>query len=566
MQRTKKRCILIVIISIVILGMGLCFLLTTNIKENSKSLENGTVYFHFEDSICEISVMEDVVPGSSITLPIATSSYRTFKGWSDTPTGTIYTVTYTVPKKSAFEVTLYARWKIYSYYINYNSNNGSNLSTKVTYKSEEENVISNSYWTYDNSNSENINYSFVGWTTLPSSKKVKFSPGYPFKNLLKTSGATLTLYAVWRETYYSHYQKPSGTGTIDDPYLIANDKNLAWLSFYTNANKLNFEGYCKQVADIDMSDFEWIPICSVVGKAFEGVFDGQGYKISNLYMRGYGTSYAGLFACVRNAEIKNVVIASGEIGARGFDTYSSSYMHLASSNVGSLIGSAENSIIKNCVNLSSVNFGIYFYGSIGGLIGWAEYCEILKCSNYGNVYGGSTVAGIVAGTYRSKVIGCYANCKIAISKENPDSSSNPSCMLSGISNPLRTFADNNDIIDSCVFEGILERGNAYYKGGTYLGSVYMTNKASAVTATNCYGKVQVDIDMGNQTQLYKNANSCITEVNGEKIFVGEDFSGWILIDDKLIPRGMTWYASVIDEYPSTTKLQEMGYVKSNYFK
>ena len=68
--------------------------------------------------------------------------------------------------------------------------------------------------------------------------------------------------------------------------------------------------YFEMTDNIDLSDYDnWTPIGSDRNQ-FDGVFDGDGYVIDNLTsLRG------GLFGTVcQNAVIKNVGVASGEIG------------------------------------------------------------------------------------------------------------------------------------------------------------------------------------------------------------------------------------------------------------
>lgn len=66
-----------------------------------------------------------------------------------------------------------------------------------------------------------------------------------------------------------------GTGTKDNPFLI---KTVQDLINVRNKNIENPKYYYKQVADIDLSGAEWLPIGGQ-GKAFCGTYNGGGYTI-----------------------------------------------------------------------------------------------------------------------------------------------------------------------------------------------------------------------------------------------------------------------------------------------
>ncbi|MEY9975311.1 hypothetical protein [Lysinibacillus sp. RC79] len=70
-----------------------------------------------------------------------------------------------------------------------------------------------------------------------------------------------------------------GTGTKDDPFLIKTTQDLISVQ---NKNIENPKYYYKQVADIDLSGAEWVPIGGGQGQPFYGTYDGGGYKINNL--------------------------------------------------------------------------------------------------------------------------------------------------------------------------------------------------------------------------------------------------------------------------------------------
>ena len=142
--------------------------------------------------------------------------------------------------------------------------------------------------------------------------------------------------------------------------------------------------------DIDLQGNEqnrnWIEIGNETNK-FKGTFEGNNYKISNIYNQNTQSDNQGLFGYVENAVIQNIEIKSSDIEGN--------------LNVGALIGTAKNTTIKNCKNEANV----YSYkGKAGGIVGCTEESgEIVGCSNYGLINGelhwnqsqNTTVGGIV---------------------------------------------------------------------------------------------------------------------------------------------------------------------------
>ncbi len=132
-------------------------------------------------------------------------------------------------------------------------------------------------------------------------------------------------------------------------------------------------------AHIDLSNITWVPIGRTSALQFQGIFDGQGYVIDNLY-----STAGGLFGYVgHNAIIKNVGVASGEIGASN------------ESFIGAIAGWSNGADIINCWNGAD----IYCSGYSGGIVGTVRdggKSSIVGCYNIGKIYATSdSVGGIV---------------------------------------------------------------------------------------------------------------------------------------------------------------------------
>ena len=70
-----------------------------------------------------------------------------------------------------------------------------------------------------------------------------------------------------------------------DFYLIASEANLAWFADSVNKNKGTIALNAKLVRSLDLAEKLFVPIAAGKGDTqFGGVFDGDGFTISNLYI------------------------------------------------------------------------------------------------------------------------------------------------------------------------------------------------------------------------------------------------------------------------------------------
>ncbi|MCD8017489.1 MAG: hypothetical protein LUE97_06820 [Oscillospiraceae bacterium] len=204
----------------------------------------------------------------------------------------------------------------------------------------------------------------------------------------------------------------SGTGTRDDPYIISDSDELAYVAQEVNAASEDFQGkYYKLTADLNLNGYTWTPI-GTSDAPFTGSFDGNGHTISGLYTT--TASYQGLFGYAEDITIENLVV-EGEVNAisygAGFIGYADGSLTLANCGnnasvtatdyyVGGLIGgvSSESYVsMSSCYNAGSVtgNGWVYAIG-VGGLVGdLNSSADITDCYNIGTVCGGGYAGGIV---------------------------------------------------------------------------------------------------------------------------------------------------------------------------
>ena len=162
-----------------------------------------------------------------------------------------------------------------------------------------------------------------------------------------------------------------GTGTEEDPFLIANAHQLAYFRDQVDAGN-TYEGqFVKLNNSINLSHVNFDPIGYGYeskkymddGKTFNGTFDGGNRTITGLYQNGWelGSKYSysmaggGLFASVVDATIKNVKITDANIAMECVD-------------MGILVGYSQG-------NCTYENIGIYhskianYQRATGGLVG-----------------------------------------------------------------------------------------------------------------------------------------------------------------------------------------------------
>jgi len=163
-------------------------------------------------------------------------------------------------------------------------------------------------------------------------------------------------------------------GSLLKPYLIRTAEDLEKV-------KLNRESHYKQIADIDLSEYEnWESI-----KSFSGRYDGNGFKITNLKIN-KKSDYTGLFTSISSSgEILNVVIENIDIKGNYY--------------VGGIAGWNSGKIWN-----SKASGNINGNSSVGGIAGY-NIGEIINSEVNGNIYGSFQVGGVVGYNHAKYWIG-----------------------------------------------------------------------------------------------------------------------------------------------------------------
>lgn len=233
---------------------------------------------------------------------------------------------------------------------------------------------------------------------------------------------------VYKISSYENYSDVSDVATAGQKtFSISTESELNKIAEWTSGYGNDFDGITlvleKDIAlscNKDDKTTHFTPIG--INSSFEGTFDGNGHKISNLYVDRAGR--AGLFASVYGASIKNLTVEGTVVGSSytgpditgvgGIVGYSFSQIviencvsnvNVSSSckNTGGICGYVNDvdSVIRNCVNIGNIESDSDKTGGISGNPG-----IVYNCANFGAVSGKSNVAGI-AGNTEKDVSLCY---------------------------------------------------------------------------------------------------------------------------------------------------------------
>ena len=235
---------------------------------------------------------------------------------------------------------------------------------------------------------------------------------------------------------YPQLRWQTGEGLDAHPFLVGNVEEL-------NAIRCNLYASYKLNQDIDLVDYldnersedGWESIG--FEEPFSGTLDGDGYKISGLWMERIGFStYAGFFArtyyaCVKNVNIEikhdQAINVKGEYesigGLIGHSFLSKIDSCSVSGNVkgryiiGGLIGNNQKSFVSNCFFKGNIEGYPAIY--LGGLIGdnitndtdtWR--CGVYQCAAEGSIKNGQNIGGLI-GRNATPVNQCYAKMQLS---------------------------------------------------------------------------------------------------------------------------------------------------------
>lgn len=367
--------------------------------------------------------------------------------------------------------------------------------------------------------------------------------------------------------------QPEGSGTKDDPYLIADAANLLWLQKQIPAaDRVNdshadvvagkytakFAGmYFLQTQDIDLNGKNFASIGYYFANAkrtasFGGTYDGQGFAIRNGKITSQNTGHGlnvnwghGLFGMIHGATIKNIVLDNVQVEGHG----------VTGAIVGRAAATADDkekgetlNVIENCVVNANCTVTAKYPTSVdtaklsadydqasraGGIVGMAYGTTVRYCVNHAaiNVPGNWVMTGGVVGSagYNTTVEYCVNTGKITYDLATYQNKAE--CAVGGIVGFISPYSAGvvdktlvgNTVIRNCYNSGIFYfnmgenlAGNAIYWGGILGGANSLSKATNKIE--NCY----------NLHALRKGENGIAANVTGNNYrFGGLLGSYWI---------------------------------------
>ena len=315
--------------------------------------------------------------------------------------------------------------------------------------------------------------------------------------------------ANWSGSTASDYATP--VDETNKVVTIASAEDLALLAKQVNAGT-SYKGYTVKLAnDIDLGSRLWTPI-GKSGKAFQGVFDGNGKTISNLLINNSNLCDAGLFGFTTNGEIKNVTVKNASV--KGY------------LDVGVVAGTPYTSKYTNITVCGDVYVNGYAY--VGGVFGKNAYANLTDITV--DVNEGSYVKANSGGyrTYVGGVVGFMGEGKQIVSnvKSNIDVFGS-TCDVGGITG----IAHYGNQFINCVCTGNVTLENARDAGDHLeiggIAGVWHDETGQKVTFTGCSftGKLSTALNGVDKTA---DLNDDYYQITGRKYGSG---TGTLLIDD-----------------------------------
>ena len=260
----------------------------------------------------------------------------------------------------------------------------------------------------------------------------------------------------------------------DVAVYISNRMQLAQLATLVNAGNSFAKKTVKLATDIDLENIEWTPI-GKKEKAFQGIFDGCGYIISNLKIdkpvnNSAANEHQGLFGYTTEGEVKNFTLHNAKVKA-GFE-------------VGAVAGTPYTSKYSNIKLTGLVQVEGMSY--VGGMLGKNAYANLTNLTI--QVGKGSYVkaeSGIYR-TYVGGVVGFMGEGNIKVLNVGSDIDViGSTCDVGGISG----IAHYGNTFENCVCTGNVTLVNANEEGDHLeiggIAGVWMNSNSGKVTFKNC---------------------------------------------------------------------------------
>ncbi len=194
-----------------------------------------------------------------------------------------------------------------------------------------------------------------------------------------------------------------GAGTAENPYQINTAEQLVllgkagilWDKHFVLAANIHLDSNNVDIHIVDPNLEDKLVFGQAVIPAFQGVFDGNDYIISNLVIK--GGSFLGLFGKLESeAVVRNLAIE--DVNITGSGRY-----------IGGLNGYNDNGTVTKCSSQGQVSG----YAWVGGLAGYSLNGYITQCYSTGTADGSLSAGGLVGENYKGTINQCYSTCAVS---------------------------------------------------------------------------------------------------------------------------------------------------------
>lgn len=204
--------------------------------------------------------------------------------------------------------------------------------------------------------------------------------------------------------------------TTDTEFELSTADELEGLAELVNSGQDNFaDKTVRLVADVDLKGVgEWTPIGSTVENNFQGEFDGNRHKISNLTITKAKNCFNGLFGVVYGGKIMNLSLEDTNISINSLAFERDDTTPVMAGGFAALMCGGEIMICENLGGVVELNAAeITSNDSAAGIgavtvpdeSGWSASFRF--CGNRANVGGKATCAGVVGNVNGGELSYCY---------------------------------------------------------------------------------------------------------------------------------------------------------------
>ena len=333
-------------------------------------------------------------------------------------------------------------------------------------------------WTYNDTTLESTGTLLKGQESAAITIKghMQETAGNEYQGL-EINGISITVYATQLASESDSINNTYDTNAsflnvdADGNYLISNADELMYFAKTVNIDKNSYAGKTvKLTSNINLAGENWAPIGQTGATEFKGLFDGQGYTISNMTVNNTDTSAncaSGLFGWIESHGNEGVTVKNVK-----FDNANVTGHHNVGVVAGFVYGTIEGCEVKNST-ITAINANKDANGDkVGAIVGYVgmdasiDNNKVDKCVIKGNRDIGG-IAGAVAKGVDSFANNSVKNTKIIYETEKTYASAGELVSgRTGFTPDTTNTTSGNEILQKVVtstaeeFAAALANGNA----------------------------------------------------------------------------------------------------------